>query len=449
MKLVIVGTGYVGLVTGACLADVGHSVACVDNDGIKVSRLQKGAVDIYEPGLESLVASNISSKHLTFTSDLSEALKGAAAVFIAVGTPQSEDGSTNLSSVLSVASDIGKHLHENLLVVVKSTVPPGTCNKVLAIINEELSKRHLSIQLDIVSNPEFLKEGSAIADFSRPDRIIVGTDSVLAIQVMRDIYAPYNRNHDKIITMDTVSSELTKYAANAMLATKISFINEIAKIAEKVGADIESVRRGIGSDPRIGYDFIYAGCGYGGSCFPKDIKSLINSAQVHGHTTKLLNAVDEVNELQKNVLYQHLQHHFKNDLKNKIIAIWGLAFKPNTNDIREAPSRILMERLWAAGVTIKAYDPVAMPAIAAAYGSRSDLILVDAKEAALSNADALVICTEWKEFKILDCPLLRSQLKQPVIIDGRNLYDPIKMKQEGFVYYGIGRGASLLVAGKN
>jgi len=442
MKLTVIGTGYVGLVTGVCLADVGHVVTCVDIDKNKIQRLQQGIIDIYEPGLEALAQSVLHNGHLVFTTALHEALQMADAIFIAVGTPPNEDGSTDLSYVLAVAHSIGENLKQKTLIIVKSTVPVGTCAKVKATINDALKKNQQNFVVEVASNPEFLKEGAAVSDFTRPDRIIIGCESDGASRLMHEIYAPYNRKRDKIIAMDVASSELTKYAANAMLATKISFINEIANIAEKVGADIEHVRLGIGSDPRIGYDFIYAGCGYGGSCFPKDVRSLAGVANEMGHASRLLSAVNQVNEHQKTLLFKRLSKHFGGSLKDKTFAVWGLSFKPNTNDIREAPSRVLMEALWRAGARVKAYDPVAMPEIQQAYGKRADLELVESKEAAIADADALVICTEWKEFRVLDYELMRSLLKNPVVIDGRNLYEPVRMQEQGFIYYGIGRGDS-------
>ena len=442
MKIAIVGTGYVGLVTGTCLAEVGHRVMCVDKDAGKVSRLKNAEVDIYEPGLTQLVKNNIDSGHLTFTESIAEGVHDATAVFIAVGTPPNEDGSTDLSYVLAVAESIGQSLQHSTVVIVKSTVPVGTCHKVQATINACLKKRRLAFEINVVSNPEFLKEGAAIGDFTRPDRIVVGSNDEHCIAIMRDIYAPYNRKMDRIIVMDVLSSELTKYAANAMLATKISFINEIANIAESIGADIEQVRKGIGSDPRIGYQFIYPGCGYGGYCFPKDVKSLVKVAAEVGHRSRLLEAVDAVNEQQKHILLKHLLMYFKQGLKGKTIAVWGLSFKPETNDIREAPSCVLLEGLWSEGANVRAYDPVAMPEIEKHYGPRAVLALEHTKEDALRGADALVICTEWKAFKVPEYELMRDLLKEPVVIDGRNLYEPERMKQEGFHYYAIGRGES-------
>ena len=442
MKITIIGTGYVGLVTGACLAEVGHRVVCVDKDVGKVERLKKAIVDIYEPGLSALVKSNVESGHLEFTDSIQKGIQDASAIFIAVGTPPKEDGTTDLSYVLAVADSIGQSLNKKSVVIVKSTVPVGTCHKVQKVVNEVLAKRGLGFTIDVVSNPEFLKEGAAIGDFTRPDRIVVGTHDEHCIEVMREIYAPYNRKMDRMIIMDVLSSELTKYAANAMLATKISFINEIANIAESIGADIEKVRIGIGSDPRIGYQFIYPGCGYGGSCFPKDIKSLVKVSAEVGYRSQLLEAVDKVNEQQKHILLKHLLMHFKQGIKGKTIAVWGLSFKPETNDIREAPSCVLLEGLWREGANVQAYDPVAMPEIDKHFGKRADLKLHKTKEEALQGADALVICTEWKAFKVPEYQLMRDLLKQPVVIDGRNLYEPERMAAEGFHYFGIGRGDS-------
>jgi len=442
MKLAVIGTGYVGLVTGACLSEVGHFVTCVDKDLKKVASLTQGVVEIYEPGLDVIVKNNLQSGRLCFTDELASVLDSVEAVFIAVGTPPNEDGSTDLVHVVSVANGIAESLNKKTVIIVKSTVPVGTCCKVEKIINDGLAERGLDFRVDVVSNPEFLKEGAAVNDFTRPDRIIVGSENKETIHVMREIYAPYNRKQDRIMVMDVVSSELTKYAANAMLATKISFINEVANIAEFTGADIDQVRMGIGSDPRIGYEFIYAGCGYGGSCFPKDVKSMINVAHQAGYDSQLLQSVEQVNEGQKKVLFQHISQHFSQQLKGKIFALWGLAFKPETNDIREAPSRVLMELLWGHGAMVQAYDPAAMKEIQEYYGERDDLILVASKEDAVESADALIICTEWKTFKIPDHSMLKKALKQPVIFDGRNLYDPEKMKKEGFTYYGIGRGES-------
>ncbi len=458
MKITVVGTGYVGLVSGACFADIGHHVTCVDKDREKILRLRHGQIDIYEPALAELVEKNLRNQHLSFTCRIQEGLQDTDVIFITVGTPSlehdislemgaaesttTEIGTTDLSHVMAVAESIGLCLNHEALVVIKSTVPVGTCHRVEAMINSRLAERARPFSVAVISNPEFLKEGAAVNDFTRPDRIIIGAENPEHIAIMRDIYAPFNRRKNKILVMDVSSAELSKYAANAMLATKISFMNEIANIAESIGADIESVRQGIGSDPRIGYDFIYAGCGYGGSCFPKDIKSLINTAAQVGYPGQLLRAVDRVNEQQKHILFAHLQSHFQGNLAGKVIAVWGLSFKPETNDIREAPSCTLMESLWKQQVKVQAYDPVAMSEIDKRYGQRDDLKLTTTKEEALCAADALVICTEWKEFRIPDYRAMKSLLKNPVIVDGRNLYEPECMIREGFHYYGVGRGRS-------
>ena len=443
MRIAVIGSGYVGLVTGACLADVGHHIVCVDVLEAKVKRLQQGIVDIYEPGLSELIADNISSGNMTFTTKTADAVADATAIFIAVGTPPNEDGSTDMQYVEAVAKAVGQSIGDGAVIVTKSTVPVGTCQRVDEIIAAEIEARGGGISYSVVSNPEFLKEGSAIADFARPDRIVVGCDDEYAINVMHEIYAPYNRKRDKLMVMSVRSSELTKYAANAMLATKISFINEMANVAECVGADIEQVRHGIGSDPRIGYEFIYPGCGYGGSCFPKDVKALVNFSRESGYESELLKAVEVVNEKQKGILFDHFSKAFDGNIKGLTVAVWGLAFKPNTNDMREAPSRVLMEALWEAGVTVQAFDPVAMPDAQDIFGVREDFKLAGTKEAALNGADALLICTEWKAFKVLDYEAVKSLLKQPIVVDGRNLYDPEIMSNNGFRYYGIGRGESV------
>ncbi len=443
MKITIYGVGYVGLVTGTCLAEVGYDVLCVDVDHEKIQQLQKGIVPIYEPGLESLLRNNLKKGHLHFTTDSKAAVSHANVQFIAVGTPPQEDGSADLQHVLQVAKTIAQNMENPKLIVNKSTVPVGTADQVSAVVAMELACRNLSIQFCVASNPEFLKEGSAVEDFMKPDRIIIGTASHFAETQLREIYAPFNRNHDRILLMDVRSAELTKYAANAMLATKISFINELANLAECLGADIEKVRIGIGSDPRIGYDFIYPGCGYGGSCFPKDINALIRAAGKVGYSTHLLQAVEKVNQRQKRTLFDKIMHFFHGQLSNKTFALWGLAFKPNTDDIREASSRVLIEALWAEGAKIQAYDVQAMEAFARIYGERADLQLMSTKENALHNADALIICTEWYEFRAPDFDWIKTQLKQPLIFDGRNLYDPIWMREKGFIYYGIGRGESV------
>ena len=439
MKITVFGTGYVGLVQGAVLAEAGHSVTCVDIDIHKLERLKEGEIPIYEPGLESIVKTNYAEKRLFFTSDAASALAATDVVFIAVGTPPDEDGSADLRHVLKVAQTIGQHLQAYAVVVNKSTVPVGTADKVRETIQQTMSARKMDIEFDVVSNPEFLKEGAAVADCQRPDRIILGTDSTRAEKVMRELYEPFNRNHDKMIVMGIKSAEMTKYAANCMLAAKISFMNEMANIAEAVGADIESVRQGIGSDQRIGYHFIYAGAGYGGSCFPKDVSALVKTAEQMGFDPLILNAIESRNKAQKRVVFEKIQKHYKNDLAGKTFALWGLSFKPNTDDMREAPSRVLMEALWQAGAKVQAYDPAAMEETQHIYGLQPLLQLCGTKEAALHNADALVIMTEWRQFKAPDFEFLKNTLLQPVIFDGRNLFDPVRMKEKGITYKGIGR----------
>lgn len=443
MKVSIFGTGYVGLVTGACLADVGHQVMCVDIDAEKIERLKQGIIPIYEPGLEPIVRETVDNGHLHFTTSAEEGAAFGELQFIAVGTPPDEDGSADLKYVLEVADAIGRHMTGNRIIVDKSTVPVGTAEKVQARIQAVLDARGVKFQFSVASNPEFLKEGAAVADCMRPDRIIIGTDSPAVELAMRELYAPMNRNHDRIIVMDVRSAELTKYAANAMLATKISFMNEVANIAERLGADIEKVRNGIGSDPRIGYHFIYPGCGYGGSCFPKDVQALARTAAEVGYEANLLGVVEEINGRQKQRLFKLICDHFggESKLDGRTFALWGLAFKPNTDDMRDAPSRVLMEALWNAGARVQAYDPEAMEETQRIYGHRDDLILMGTKEAVLKGADALVICTEWKTFRIPDFESL-AMLRNPLIFDGRNLYDPEQMKQKNWTYYGIGRGES-------
>jgi UDPglucose 6-dehydrogenase len=443
MKISIFGTGYVGLVTGACLADVGHQVTCMDVDEAKIDMLQRGEIPIYEPGLQHMVRRNHDEGRLLFTTDVAEAVGFGKVQFIAVGTPPDEDGSADLKYVLSVARSIGEHMDGYRLIVNKSTVPVGTARRVQQEVDQVLKGRAVNHVFDVCSNPEFLKEGSAIEDFTRSARIIVGTRSSHVREVMTEVYAPYNRNHDKLMFMDVRASEFTKYAANAMLATKISFMNELANLAEKLGVDIEQVRHGIGSDPRIGYHFIYPGCGYGGSCFPKDVQALVRTAEQNGVDVELLNIVESVNNRQKSVLFKKLHQAFDGDLCGRTFAIWGLAFKPNTDDMREAPSRVLMESLWASGAKVKAYDPEAGCEAARIYGDREDFQLVDSREAAIIDADALVICTEWKQFRTVDFHWLRQRLRHPVIVDGRNLYAPAEVKEHGFMYYAIGRGDSL------
>lgn len=443
MNITVFGSGYVGLVTGACFADVGNRVVCVDVDEQKVQQLNQGVIPIYEPGLEEVIIRNHKAGRMMFTTDAQAALNGVEVVFIAVGTPPDEDGSADLKYVLAVADTIGQHIQEYAVVVDKSTVPVGTADKVQKTIQSSLNTRTQDIEFDVVSNPEFLKEGSALADFSRPDRIVVGTQSQRAESVMRQLYQPFNRNHDRLIVMDIRSAEMTKYAANAMLATKISFMNEMANIAEKVGADIEAVRHGIGSDQRIGYHFIYAGAGYGGSCFPKDVNALKKTAEEFGIDARILGAVEMVNQNQKETLFNKLNTAFPQGLKGKTIALWGLSFKPNTDDMRDAPSRVLMEALWAAGASVQAFDPEAMQETTRIYGERDDLSLSEGPYEAVKNADALVICTDWKAFKSPDFNEVSRVLKRALIIDGRNLYEPQYMTDLGFEYYGVGRGLSV------
>jgi len=440
MKITIYGAGYVGLVTAACFAEFGNDVLCMDVDQARIARLQEGHCPIHEPDLpESLQKSRLSG-HLRFTHNLEEAVRHGFYQFIAVGTPQDEDGSADLKYVLSVASNIGKYLTDYRLVITKSTVPVGTADKVKNTILAELKKRNLSTEFDIASNPEFLREGAAIGDFMNSDRIIIGTDNARAEENLRHLYAPFDRNQNRVIAMDIRSAELTKYAANAMLAAKISFINEISNIADKVGADIEKIRIGIGSDPRIGYHFIHPGCGYGGSCFPKDIRALEMIAKQYDYDAKLICAVDEINHYQKTVLPEKILRHYKGDLKGKVFAMWGLAFKPNTDDMREASSRIIIEALWKAGACIQAYDPAAMEEAQRIYGDRKDLKYFASPEEALKGADALIVVTEWRHFASPDFDLIKKSLKQPVIFDGRNLYDPQYLAKAGFDYYAIGRG---------
>jgi UDPglucose 6-dehydrogenase len=446
MRVIIFGTGYVGLVTGTCLAEVGNDVTCVDVDADKIARLERGEVPIYEPGLEPLVRANHKSGRLRFTTDADAAMTEAQIVFIAVGTPPDEDGSADLTHVLEVARTIGRGLARPAVVVNKSTVPVGTADSVRAAIAGELAIRGVEIAFDVVSNPEFLKEGDAVQDCMRPDRIIIGADSPRAVDALKVLYAPFNRNHERIVQMDVRSAELTKYAANAMLATKISFMNEIANIAEQVGADVEQVRRGIGSDPRIGYHFIYPGAGYGGSCFPKDVKALAYSSRAHGHEPRLLDAVESVNAQQKRKLFTLVERHFEGRLAGRTIALWGLAFKPNTDDMREAPSRTLLEALWNAGVTVRAYDPEAIDEAGRIYGKRDDLVLCEQPYAALDGADALVVVTEWKAFRSPDLDRIRASLREHVIFDGRNIFEPKAIEAAGIAYYGIGRGRSIVVA---
>ena len=447
MRVTIFGTGYVGLVTGTCLAEVGNHVVCVDVDAAKIARLERGEIPIYEPGLEPLVRANHASGQLRFTTDAAAAIAHAQVVFIAVGTPPDEDGSADLSHVLAVARTIGQHLDRAVVVVNKSTVPVGTADAVRAAIAGALAARGAKVDFDVVSNPEFLKEGDAVQDCLRPDRIVIGADSARAIDLLRTLYAPFNRNHERIVLMDVRSAELTKYAANAMLATKISFMNEIANIAEKVGADVEQVRKGIGSDPRIGWHFIYPGAGYGGSCFPKDVQALARTAQQYGHQPTLLDAVEAVNHAQKGHLFELIQRHYDRGedegIAGKTFAVWGLAFKPNTDDMREASSRRLLAQLWEAGAKVRAYDPEATHEARRIFGERDDLVFCDSAADALQGADALVVVTEWKQFRSPDFAKLKAALADGVVFDGRNLYEPAEVEAAGLAYYGIGRGRSL------
>ena len=444
MRITIFGSGYVGLVTGACLADAGNTVVCVDVDGRKTDMLKRGEIPIHEPGLDAVVKRNFDAGRLSFTTDTKAAVDHGQFQIIAVGTPPDEDGSADLRYVLEVARSIGEHMTEYKVVITKSTVPVGTADKVSDAVAKALKARQANIEFDTVSNPEFLKEGAAINDFMKPDRVVVGTGSTRASDLMRTLYEPFTRNRDRMIVMDVRSAELTKYAANAMLATKISFMNELANLAEHFGADIEAVRVGIGSDPRIGYAFIYPGVGYGGSCFPKDVQALKRSADEVGYQASILAAVEEVNNRQKKVLFNKIKAFF-GDLSGKTIALWGLAFKPNTDDMREAASRVLMEALWAAGANVRAYDPVAMPECRRIYGERHDLVLCKTSPEAVQGADALAIVTEWQEFRSPDFDYIKSALRTSVIFDGRNLYDPAHMARAGFSYHAVGRGKALQV----
>ncbi|MBS0579569.1 MAG: UDP-glucose/GDP-mannose dehydrogenase family protein [Proteobacteria bacterium] len=444
MRVTIFGSGYVGLVTGACLADAGNHVICVDVDAAKIERLSRGEVPIHEPGLDALIKRNAEAGRLEFTTDAKKAVEHGLFQLIAVGTPPGEDGSADLRYVLAVAHTIATHLKSYCIVITKSTVPVGTADKVRAELQQTLAARGAKAEFDVVSNPEFLKEGAAISDFMKPDRVVIGTDNPRTTELMRALYEPFTRNHDRLIVMDIRSSELTKYAANAMLATKISFMNELANIAERVGADIEKVRVGIGSDPRIGYSFIYPGTGYGGSCFPKDVQALIRSSHEAGHEPLIMNAVEAVNARQKQVLFHKMQRHFMDGLKGRTVAVWGLAFKPNTDDMREAPAVTLIELLLKAGATVHAYDPVASAEAQRIFAGRAGVTLAKSAYEAAEGADALAIVTEWQEFRSPDFERLKQTLKNPVIFDGRNLYDPAMAARFGLTYYAIGRGRPLL-----
>lgn len=443
MKITIIGTGYVGLPMAGAMAEVGNHVMCMDVDAKKVEMLKRGEMPIYEPGLEPLIRKSVDAGRITYTSDPKQAVRHGQILFIAVGTPPNEDGSADLRHVLSVAKSIGEHMTGYKVVVDKSTVPVGTAEKVKAAIQRELRKREKKISFDVVSNPEFMAEGRAVSDFKSPDRIIVGTDSKRALKLLHDLYAPFNRNHERLIEMDIRSAELTKYAANALLATKISFMNDLAKLSEKLGTDIEAVRRGIGSDPRIGHHWIYPGPGYGGACFPKDVKAIVKTAQEHGHDLRILRMVEAVNNDQKKFLFEKISRYFGKNLKGKTVAVWGLSFKANTEDMRESPSRVLLEHLWKAGVKVRAYDPQANPEAKRIYGERKDLVLCQTPEEAIDGADALAIVTEWEVFRSPDFEDMKKRLKNSIVFDGRNLYDPIDMKSRGFTYFGIGRGERL------
>jgi UDPglucose 6-dehydrogenase len=440
MKVTVVGTGYVGLVSAACLAEMGNDVLCLDIDPEKIRILEEGGMPIHEPGLDSVVKRNVDAGRLHFTTDVPRAVAHGTIQFIAVGTPPDQDGSADLKHVVAAARNIGRFMTDHKVVVDKSTVPVGTADKVRAAIAEELARRDVRVDYAVVSNPEFLKEGAAVDDFMRPDRVIIGADDERAILLMRALYSPFVRNHDRLLVMDARSAEFTKYAANSMLATRISFMNELALLAEKVGADIEQVRKGIGSDPRIGYHFLYAGAGYGGSCFPKDVKALISTAQSAGIDLKVIKAVEAANERQKGVLVEKIVQRFGADLAGRQFALWGLAFKANTDDMREAPSRVLVAELIRRGATIKAYDPVAMPEARRIFQDVKGISFVESQGKALEASDALIVVTDWKEFRSPDFEAIKSLLKQPVVIDGRNMYEPQLMKSLGIEYSGIGRG---------
>ncbi len=442
MRLTIFGSGYVGLVTGACMAEMGNDVVCVDIDAAKIDRLNNGDMPIYEPGLDAYIERNMKAGRLAFTTDVERGVGHGLFQFIAVGTPPDEDGSADLKHVLAVATSIGAHMDDYRILVDKSTVPVGTADRVRESVHQALDARGVAVDFDVVSNPEFLKEGAAIGDFMKPDRIIVGTDNPRTTELLRALYEPFNRNHDRLISMDIRSAELTKYAANAMLATKISFMNELANIAERLDADIEKVRIGIGSDPRIGYHFIYPGAGYGGSCFPKDVRALARSAAEAGYRAQLMETVEEVNLRQKRRLFEKISAWFDGRLEGRTIALWGLSFKPKTDDMREASSRTLMEALWAAGANVRAYDPQAMEETRRLYPDEERLTLCDTAAATLEDADVLAIMTEWQEFRSPDFDLIKRTLRSPVIFDGRNLYDPALLARLGLSYFAIGRSSS-------
>ena len=444
MKVTIFGSGYVGLVTGACFAEAGNNVLCVDIDPVKIERLKRGEIPIHEPGLEAVIERNVKAGRIHFTTDAAAGVAHGLFQLIAVGTPPDEDGSADLTHVSAVAHTIATHMQDYRIIVDKSTVPVGTADRVRAEIDKTLKARGAEIEFDVVSNPEFLKEGAAVGDFMKPDRVVIGTDNPRVAELLRHLYEPFTRQNDRFIIMDVRSAELTKYAANAMLATKISFMNELSQIAERVGADIERVRQGIGSDSRIGYSFIFPGTGYGGSCFPKDVQALLRSAQNVGYEPKILAAVEAVNDRQKSLMVRKIQKVLGGKLAGRHFAMWGLAFKPNTDDMREAPSRVIMEALWEAGATVAVHDPVAMPEARRLYGNRKDLTLTDSPQAALQGADALIIVTEWQLFRSPDFDEIKAALKEPLIFDGRNLYDPALMKSFGIRYFAVGRGESVI-----
>ena len=443
MNVTVFGSGYVGLVSGVCLAEAGNHVVCMDVDQVKIDRLNAGDIPIFEPGLDELLERNRQQGRIEFTTDLEKAVNHGLFQMIAVGTPPDEDGSADLQYVLNVADSIGRHINEYKIVIDKSTVPVGTAAKVRARINEALAARNMSVEFDVVSNPEFLKEGAAIEDFMKPDRIIIGTDNPRTTELLRMLYTPFNRSHDRLIAMDIPSAELTKYAANAMLATKISFMNEIANIAERVGADIESVRQGIGSDHRIGFQFIYPGCGYGGSCFPKDVQALSRTARDIGHEAKILEAVEATNREQKEILFDKISKFYSGNLDGKVVALWGLSFKPQTDDMREAPSRVLIEMLVRAGARVRAYDPVAMEEAKKIYAGVKQIEFCKTEQESIEGADVLAIVTEWKNFWSPDFSLLAEHLADKAIFDGRNLYEPAVVKQFGMKYFAIGRGEKI------
>ncbi len=440
MKVTVFGTGYVGLTQAVCLAEVGHSVCCVDIDAERIARLNAGHSPIYEPGLAALIVKNLAAGRLQFTVDAAQAVHFAKLIFIAVGTPPLEDGGADLRQVFAVVDSIAAHSAQAKLIVNKSTSPVGTVDRIAMHLRQAAGGKPWADEFQVASNPEFLKEGCAVDDCMRPERIIVGSDSAELVAVLRELYQPFSRNHEKIMVMDARSAELTKYAANCMLATKISFINEMANLAERLGADIEMVRRGIGSDSRIGYDFIYAGCGFGGSCFPKDIQALQHIARSEGYQPRLLQAVEEVNVAQKQRLFEKISAHYHGELAGKTFALWGLAFKPNTDDMRDAPSRVLLAALWQAGARVQAFDPKAMDEARHLFGERDDLVLAASKEEALEGADALLIVTEWQDFRVLDAELIKAKVADRVVFDGRNLFEPATLAAAGIAYYGIGRG---------